>query len=215
MRTLLAWIGGLALLLAAATGVWWHFADADRRAVALERIGLRQSPLAAATTGLELLQQRRELTVQSARFLTKQVTRRELVPVLPDGLLTSSRTLMVAGTVRYVLDLAHLSPADLSWNAATRTLVVRRPPLLVSEPQFHVQDMSQMEEGRIVLWLTGSEPELDKANWAKASADVRSAAQAPALVESARQSADKALADLFRLPMAAAGFADVKVEIVG
>ena len=214
MRNLLAWIGGLALLAAAAIGIWWQFADADQRAVALERVGLRQSPLSAATTGLELLQQRRELTVQTARFLTKQVTRRELVPVLPDGLLTSSRTLMVAGTVRYVLDLAKLRASDLAWNAASRTLSVRRPPLLVSEPQFHVQDMSQMEEGRILLWLTGSEPELDKANWAKASADVRSAAQAPELVRSAQKAADLALTELFRLPMAAAGFADAKVQIV-
>lgn len=213
MKGFFALIGALALLLGVAVGGWWHFADAAQRANALERVGLRQSPLKTAETSLEALQERRELTVQSARFLSRMTTSRDLTQLLPKGLLTSSKTLIVSGTVRYMLDLSKLRPEHLAFDSATRTLSIKRPPLLVSEPQFHVQDMSEMQDGRVLMWLTGSEPELDAANWAKANAAVRSEAQSSALVKAAGNRADEALADLFRLPLVAAGFDDISVVV--
>ena len=46
--------------------------------------------------------------------------------------LSTSKTLTLPGTVRYVLDLTQLRRSDLAWDAPTRTLTVTLPPLELS-----------------------------------------------------------------------------------
>lgn len=213
LKRLLTLIGGVCVLALIGGGLWWHFTDVAQHNRLLERVGLRQSPLAVATTSLEVLETRRELTVQVARLATKQVSRRDLMPAVPIDLLASTKTLMVSGSVRYVLDLAAVRPQSLRYDAATRTLQVRRPPLKIAEPQLHVVDMATLKDGQFVMWLAGSEPELDRNNYQKAIQSFRAAAQAPELAESATRAADAALTDLFRLPLTAAGYGDVQVKI--
>ncbi len=213
LKRILSVVGGLFLVVLAVGTLWWQFTDVAQHNRLLERVGLRQSPLAIATTSLEVLEKRRELTVQETRFATKQVSRHNLLSFLPIDLLATTKTLMVSGNVRYVIDLAAIRPQSLSYDSATRTLKVRRPQLKIAEPQVQVLDMATMKDGRMVMWLTGSEQELDRRNFQKAIQSFRAAAQAPALVESANRSADEALADQFLLPLTAAGYGDVRVEI--
>lgn len=205
----------MALLAGLSAGLWWWRADPDRRASLLVSLGVRPDPLAVAEAGLESLRLEQQLVVMSARFLTRQSSRRELTEFLPPGLLTGEQTLIVAGTVRYALDLSRLDAAGLRWEGATATLTVRRPPMLLLGPSFHVTDMDELEEGAFVVWLTGSEKALADANWAKARAAMLADARSEALRRQADAEADRVLARLFRLPLVAAGFEDAKVVVAG
>lgn len=215
LKRLLALVGALFLLALAGGALWWHFTDEVAHSRLLEKAGLRQSPLAVATSSLDVIEARRDLTVQVARFNTKQVSRHDLVSAVPIDLLATTKTLIINGSVRYMLDLAALTPQSLAYDAATRTLTVRRPQLKIAEPELHVTDMTALKDGGMIMWLSGTEPELDRQNYQKAIQQFKAAAQASKLVESATTTADTALTDLFRLPLTAAGYGDVQVKISG
>lgn len=215
MSRFLAVVGALAILLAAVGGAWLWRADPADRTRALVALGLRPDPLALAVSGLEAIRQEQQLSVLSARFMTKQTSQRNLSDLLPEGLIAAEKTLLVAGTVRYAMDLSKLDAADLSFDKAANTLSIRRPPLLIVGPSFHVMDMNDVANGAVVLWLTQSETELDRANWEKARTAIIAEARSDTLRQQAQREADAALIRLFALPLRAAGFTDVKLAVVG
>lgn len=215
MRLFLQIMGAIALLLVAGTGIWWQTASTHRKDVVLEELGLRRSPMETARSSLQALQAESELSVLNARFLIRSTTSKKAVAWLPKSLVTSSKTLMVAGTVRYVLDLSKLDDSSLTFDKESNTLTIIRPPVKVSDPSFHVEEMEQMKDGAVLMWLTKSEADLDRKNWDEAILAVRHEAQNQQLAKTANDRADALLARLFRLPLIAAGHSDVKVRVHG
>src|SRR3546814_14557730 len=76
------------------------------------------------------------------------------------------------GTVRYEVDLAKLTPSDLGWDAATRSLTVTLPPLRLAGPDIDIDAISEFRDGTILLTLTNAEDLLDDVNRKAAQAEL-------------------------------------------
>ena len=125
--------------------------------------------------------------------------------------LTSKRTLILPGDVRYELDLAKLDAKDVSWDDATHTLSVRLPEIELAGPDVDLNAAQEYGEGGVLSALTNSDEALDSANRAKAVADLRKQASGPLQMRLAHQAARAAIERSFAMPLAAAGISDAKV----
>jgi len=125
--------------------------------------------------------------------------------------LSSKRTLILPGDVRYELDLAKLEPKDVSWDGASHTLSVRLPEIEIAGPDVDLNAAQEYGAGGVLSALTNADEALDSANRAKAVADLRKQAQAPMQMRLARQAARAAIERSFAMPLVAAGFQDAKV----
>jgi len=125
--------------------------------------------------------------------------------------LTSKRTLILPGDVRYELDLAKLEAKDVSWDDATHTLSVRLPEIELAGPDVDLNAAQEYGEGGVLSALTNSDEALDSANRAKAVADLRKQASGPLQMRLAHQAARAAIERSFAMPLAAAGITDAKV----
>jgi hypothetical protein len=125
--------------------------------------------------------------------------------------LTSKRTLILPGDVRYELDLAKLEAKDVSWDDATHTLNVRLPEIELAGPDVDLNAAQEYGEGGVLSALTNSDEALDSANRAKAVADLRKQASGPLQMRLAHQAARAAIERSFAMPLAAAGITDAKV----
>jgi hypothetical protein len=160
-----------------------------------------------AQANLEAVQAQNRLTAFAARFtvaVTSEVERLGL---------SSRKTMIVPGLVRYELDWTKLQPSDLAWNEATRTLTVDLPPIEISEPAVDLRRMQEYEDGRLLMALGNAERALDAANRAKLREALLKEARAPILVKLARDATRAAVERTFELPLTAAGVdADVVVR---
>ena len=125
--------------------------------------------------------------------------------------LSSKRTLILPGDVRYELDLSKLQPKDVSWDGSTHTLNVRLPEVEIAGPDVDLTAAQEYGEGGVLSALTNADEALDQANRAKAVADLRKQAQGAVQMRLAHQAARAAIERSFAMPLAAAGFKDVKV----
>jgi hypothetical protein len=125
--------------------------------------------------------------------------------------LSSKRTLILPGDVRYELDLSKLQPKDLSWDRSTHTLNVRLPEVEIAGPDVDLTAAQEYGEGGVLSALTNADEALDQANRAKAIADLRKQAQGAVQMRLAHQAARAAIERSFAMPLTAAGFKDVKV----
>lgn len=165
-------------------------------------------PEAVISATLSTLRREEQLVVLSVGLLGTVASRQ-------DGLIgTARKTMLVPGVVRYALDLSALSERDLAWNAETQTLTVRRPPLRLLGPEIDPARIQEFREIGLLPGLMGAEARLDEANRAKAREAVLQGARTPELVRQANEAGDAALARAFELPLHAAGFAQVRVEVV-
>jgi hypothetical protein len=127
------------------------------------------------------------------------------------GLVSSERTLVLPGDVRYELDLSKLQPDDVTWDAPSSTLRVKLPEVEIAGPDVDLGAAREYGEGGVLSALTNANETLDQANRAAAVADLRKQAQAPVPMRLAHQAARQAVERSFAMPLLAAGFKDVKV----
>src|SRR3569833_2119044 len=99
----------VALILGVLLGVTTGIAD---------RIFGGPNPKTIATASLESMRAENRLTVFAARYVSVVTSEQQRL----GGLVSSERTLILPGDVRYELDLAKLQPKDVDWNGSTRTL---------------------------------------------------------------------------------------------
>jgi len=129
--------------------------------------------------------------------------------------LTARKTLIMPGSVRYGVDLGRLRRRDLVWDGATRTLTVTLPPLEISGPQIDLNHVQEYSEGGILMALTNSERTLDQANSRSAQDELMRQARERTPTLLARDSAMRAVARSFAMPLRAAGIdASVAVRFV-
>jgi uncharacterized protein DUF4230 len=127
------------------------------------------------------------------------------------GLVSSERTLILPGDVRYELDLSKLQPKDVSWDASSHTLKVQLPEIEIAGPDVDINAVKEYGGGGVLSALTNANQQLDQANRARAVADLRKQATAAVPMRLARQAARQAVERSFAMPLVAAGFDNVKV----
>ena len=158
-----------------------------------------------ATSSLQAMRAENRLIAFEARYVSVVTTDKSSFG------LSAERTLILPGDVRYELDLAALSPKDLSWDRDSKTLSVKLPEIEIAGPDVDLTHAREYGSSGLLGVFTDARTQLDEANRAKAVADLRQQAQAPVPMRLAREAARQDIERSFALPLAAAGFKDVKV----
>ena len=164
-------------------------------------------PKTIASSSLESMRAQNRLIAFDARYVSVVTSGQERL----GGLVSSERTLVLPGNVRYELDLSKLNPEDVRWDGSTNTLRVRLPEIEVAGPEVDLNAAREYGEGGVLSALTNADQQLDQANRAKAVSDLRKQASAEVPMRLARQAARQAVERSFAMPLLAAGFKDVKV----
>lgn len=188
----------VALILGVLVGVTTGIAD---------RIFGGPDPTTIASASLESMRAQNRLTVFAARYVSVVTSQQDRL----GGLVSSQRTLILPGDVRYELDLAKLQPNDVTWDGASNTLKVALPEIEVAGPDVDINQVKEYGGNGVLSALTNSNQQLDQANRARAVSDLRKQATASVPMGLARQSARTAVERSFAMPLLAAGFKDVKV----
>jgi hypothetical protein len=184
----------LGVLLGTATGI-------------ADRIFGGPNPKTIASASLESMRAQNRLIAFVARYVSVVSSEEERL----GGLVSSERTLVLPGDVRYELDLSKLEPNDVTWDASSHTLRVRLPEVEIAGPDVDLTAAREFGQGGVLSALTNANQQLDQANRAKAVADLRKQAQGAVPMRLAHQAAREAVERSFAMPLLAAGFKDVKV----
>lgn len=188
----------IALLLGLVIGVSGGIAD---------RIFGGPNPKTIATSSLESMRAQNRLVAFSARYVSVVTSDKPML----GGLMRAQRTLILPGDVRYELDLSKLEPKDVTWDASSHTLRVALPELEVAGPDVDINAVKEYGSGGVLSSLTNAGQALDQVNRGKAVTDLRKQATSAVPMRLARQAARAAVERSFAMPLAAAGFDDVKV----
>ena len=167
--------------------------------------GSGPDPQTIATSSLESMRAQNRLVPFVARYVSVTSSRQSRFG------LSAERTLILPGDVRYEVDLAKLQPRDVRWDEATATLSVRLPDIEIAGPEVDLAASREYGEGGLLGALTDAEGRLDKANQARAVADLRKQAMGQVPMGLAREAARAAIERSFAMPLKAAGIADAKV----
>jgi len=164
-------------------------------------------PKTIASASLQSMRAQNRLTVFAARYVSVVSSQQERL----GGLVSSERTLILPGDVRYELDLSTLQPKDVTWDASSHTLKVQLPELEIAGPDVDINAVKEYGGGGVLSALTNANQQLDQANRARAVGDLRKQATGEVPMNLARQAARDAIERSFGMPLLAAGFRDVKV----
>src|SRR5436305_7292951 len=165
------------------------------------------SPKTIATASLESMRAQNRLIAFVARYVSVTSSEEQRL----GGLLSSQRTLVLPGDVRYELDLSKLEPNDVTWDASTHTLRVKLPEVEIAGPDVDLTAVREFGQGGVLSALTNANQQLDQANRAKAVADLRQQAQGAVPMRLAHEAARQAVERSVGMPLLAAGCKDVKV----
>ena len=160
-----------------------------------------------ATASLESMRAENRLTVFAARYVSVVTSQEQKL----GGLVSSERTLILPGDVRYELDLSKLQNKDVSWDGSTHTLKIKLPEIEVAGPDVDINAVREYGGGGVLSALTKANQQLDAANRQRAVVDLRKQATAAVPMRLAHQAARDAVERSFAMPLVAAGFKDVKV----
>jgi Protein of unknown function (DUF4230) len=165
------------------------------------------NPKTIANASLQSMRAENRLTVFAARYVSVVTSEQQRL----GGLVSSERTLILPGDVRYELDLSKLQNDDVSWDKSTHTLKVQLPEVEVAGPDVDINAVREYGGGGMLSALTNANQQLDAANRERAVTDLRKQATAAVPMQLAHQAARMAVERSFAMPLLAAGFKDVKV----
>ena len=171
----------------------------------VDRIVGGTDPKVIASSSLESMRAQNRLVVFVARYVSVTSARQSRFG------LSTERTLILPGDVRYELDLSKLTQKDVRWDDATSTLSVRLPDVEIAGPDVDLASAREYGSGGLLSSLTNAEGRLDQANRARAVADLRTQAKGEVPMRLARQSARHAVERSFAMPLKAAGFENARV----
>src|SRR6476661_9331283 len=123
----------VALVLGVLLGVSTGIAD---------RIFGGPNPKTIATASLESMRAQNRLTVFAARYVSVVTSEQQRF----GGLVSSERTLILPGDVRYELDLSKLQAKDVTWDASTKTLKVQLPEIEIAGPDVDLASAQEYGE---------------------------------------------------------------------
>jgi len=164
-------------------------------------------PETVASSALQSMRAQNRLVPFVARYVSVVSSRQERF----GGLVSSERTLILPGDVRYELDLAKLSPDDVLWDASSSTLSVTLPEIEIAGPEVDLAAAREYGEGGVLSAVTDANQALDRNNRTRAVADLRNQAGGAVPMRLAREAGRQAVERSFALPLQAAGFDRAKV----
>jgi Protein of unknown function (DUF4230) len=173
----------------------------------VDRIFGGPNPKTIASASLESMRAQNRLIAFVARYVSVVSSEQQRL----GGLVSSERTLVLPGDVRYELDLSKLEPNDVTWDNSTHTLRVRLPEVEIAGPDVDLTAAREFGDGGVLSAITNADEQLDQTNRARAVSDLRKQASAEVPMRLARQAARQAVERSFAMPLLAAGFKDVKV----
>ena len=165
------------------------------------------NPETVASSALQSMRAQNRLVPFVARYVSVVSSRQERL----GGLVSSERTLILPGDVRYELDLAQLGPEDVAWDAASSTLSVTLPEIEIAGPEVDLAAAREYGENGVLSVISDADQALDRNNRARAVADLRKQAGAAVPMRLAREAGRQAVERSFALPLQAAGFDNAKV----
>jgi len=165
------------------------------------------NPKTIASASLESMRAQNRLTVFAARYVSVVSSQQQRL----GGLVSSERTLILPGDVRYELDLSKLQNGDVSWDGSAQKLTVKLPEIEIAGPDVDLNAVKEYGGGGVLSALTNANQQLDATNRARAVSDLRKQAQGQVPMQLARQAARSAVERSFAMPLVAAGFKDAKV----
>ncbi|HET9335212.1 MAG TPA: DUF4230 domain-containing protein [Sphingomicrobium sp.] len=164
-------------------------------------------PETVASSALQSMRAQNRLVPFVARYVSVVSSRQERF----GGLVSSERTLILPGDVRYELDLAQLGPEDVQWDAGSNTLSVTLPEIEIAGPEVDLAAAREYGENGVLSVVTDADRALDRNNRARAIVDLRKQAGAAVPMRLAREAGRQAVERSFALPLQAAGFDNAKV----
>ena len=165
-------------------------------------------PESIAQASLQSMREQARLSVFSARYVAVVTSTQERL----GGIVSARKTLIMPADVRYELNLANLGQDNVRWDAGSSTLHVTLPPIEVSQPQIDLNAIQEYSGGGLVMRLTDAEQALDQANRQAGLRSLVEQARQPMPLRLARDSAKRAVARSFALPLRAAGI-DANVAV--
>ncbi len=169
--------------------------------------GSGPDPETVATSALQSMRAQNRLVPFVARYVSVTSSRQERF----GGLVSAERTLILPGDVRYELDLSKLGPDDVQWDAGSNTLQVTLPDIELAGPEVDLAAAREYGESGVLGTVTDADSQLDRANRARAVADLRKQASGAVPMGLAREAGRQAIERSFALPLQAAGFANARV----
>jgi len=173
----------------------------------VDRIFGGPDPTTIASASLESMRAQNRLVAFVARYVSVVSSEQQRL----GGLVSSERTLILPGDVRYELDLSKLEPGDVTWDGSSKTLNVKLPEIEVAGPDVDINAVKEYGGGGVLSALINADQQLDQSNRARAVSDLRKQATAAVPIRLAHQAARQAIERSFAMPLVAAGFKDVKV----
>ena len=164
-------------------------------------------PETVASSALQSMRAQNRLVPFVARYVAVVSSRQERL----GGLVSSERTLILPGDVRYELDLAQLGPEDVNWDATNNTLSVTLPEIEIAGPEVDLAAAREYGENGVLSVISDADQSLDRNNRARAVADLRKQAGSAVPMRLAREAGRQAVERSFALPLQAAGFDNAKV----
>lgn len=159
------------------------------------------APQTIATASLQSMREQQRLTTLTARYVAVVTSTQSRV----GGAFEAQKTLIMPGDVRYDVDLAALQQDNLRWDEATRTLTVTLPPIQISPPAVDLTAVQEIRNNSLLFTMTDAERTLDSANREAALRSLAEQAQQALPIRTARESAKRAIARSFAMPLRAAG----------
>jgi hypothetical protein len=188
----------VALVLGVMLGVTTGIAD---------RIFGGPNPKTIASASLESMRAQNRLVAFVARYVSVVTSEQNRL----GGLISSQRTLILPGDVRYELDLSKLDSNDVAWDSTSHTLKVQLPEIEIAGPDVDINSVKEYGSGGVLSALTNANQQLDQANRDRAVTDLRKQATGAVPMRLAREAARQAVERSFAMPLVAAGIKDAKV----
>jgi uncharacterized protein DUF4230 len=126
--------------------------------------------------------------------------------------LSTSKTLIVPGLVRYEVDMARIRDDDVRWDGKARQLSVTLPNVDVVGPQIDLTRIREYGSGGLLVRLTDAEKTLDAANRRAGQSELLRQARQPLPISLAKDATRRAIARSFALPLRAVGV-DASVRV--
>src|SRR4030095_16670325 len=109
----------------------------------VDRIFGGPNPKTIASASLESMRAQNRIIAFVARYVSVVSSEQQRL----GGLVSTERTLVLPGDVRYELDLAKLNPEDVTWDASSNTLRIRLPEIEIAGPEVDLNAAREYGEG--------------------------------------------------------------------
>src|SRR5215218_3918123 len=104
------------------------------------------NPETVASSALQSMRAQNRLVPFVARYVSVVSSRQERL----GGLVSTERTLVLPGDVRYELDLAKLGADDVDWDPSSNTLSVTLPEVEIAGPEVDLAAAREYGEGGVL-----------------------------------------------------------------